>query len=637
LNLTRAGYGGPVAIRLAAPSRLRLTQRASDRVVNRTLFTMRRVNGITHAGPDRCWPMRRGLVAHAGSPTTLGSDWQRRSYLAWGVLACSVLLTVLAWDVASRSLRERVREQFVVQTEQIAHAIHHRMLEYEAALRGVTALFVASDDVTRDDFRRYFNHLELERLFPGIQGVGFARMTTADELRALTEHVRGEGHWSFAVRPPGTRELYTPIIYLEPFAGRNMRAFGFDMFSEPVRREAMLRALRTRRPATSGVVTLVQETEFDRQSGFLMYLPVFRRSESVGKEDAEKLHGYVYAPFRARDLMLGILGRLPNEIDYAITDGESAKLLFDTRTGMPARASKSALTRTKSIDVTGRRWRLHFWARAGFGHSLADHEPLGVLVAGIIINLLLFYIIGSSTTLQRRAHQLAEEMTQAVTASHAREHEQMRASLREKETLLKEIHHRVKNNLQLVSSLLSLQTNQLTDERTLAPLRHSQQRVSAMAALHEFLYQSHDFSRVDTNAYLSHLVAMLSEVYQPASGMALKVEIEHIALDIDRAIACGLILNELVSNAFKHAFTQARRGHLRVALHATESEVTMEVEDDGPGFDSALIDELPSTLGLQLVRLLTEQLRGTLTVTTERGVLFSIRFPWQSSGRSHGS
>lgn len=573
----------------------------------------------------------------------LGSDWKLKTYVSWVALGCSVLLTALAWNVTSRSVDNRVREQFVVRTDQIGHAIRHRMREYEAALHGVGALFVASDKVTRHDFRAYLEHLDLERLYPGIQGIGYAKLVEQGELDELVARVRSEGFPKFSVTPAGARDVYTPIVYLEPFTGRNLRAFGFDMYADPARRNAMQRAWKTGLPAASDVVTLVQETTRDVQQGVLIYLPVYPRSseEEGGMREASVPDGFVYSPFRARDLMVGILGGLPTDVDYSVTDRASGELLFDSRESRDGRespeedSSVASLERRKDIDVAGRTWRLQFSSRENFASFVSRLEPVGVLAAGITINLLLLYIVASSTSLRRRAHGLAEQMTEELTLSHTREQTQMLASLREKETLLKEIHHRVKNNLQVVSSLLSLQRNHTSDERAVEPLRQSQHRVLAMAALHEFLYQSQDLSRVDTRAYLTHLVSALAEAYQAGEKVELKLLLEDVPLDVDRAIPCGLITNELVSNAFKYAFSTKLHGELAVKLHQSDGQVLLEVHDDGPGLAPSLLEEVPATLGLQLVQLLTEQLGGTLTLIRTGGAHFRVCFPLER--RRHGT
>lgn len=201
------------------------------------------------------------------------------------------------------------------------------------------------------------------------------------------------------------------------------------------------------------------------------------------------------------------------------------------------------------------------------------------------------------------------------------------ASLQEKEILLREIHHRVKNNLQVVSSLFDLQAARRNDPEVQAMLRECRNRVRSMAAIHESLYQAHDLTRIDLHRYVSGLVDELVGSFGAASRVAVQVDIDQVLLDVDQAIPCGLIVNELVSNALKYAFAEGRRGRLIVGVSVGDDEVVLTVADDGPGLPPDLdVDDAPS-LGLRLVHSLVGQLRGRLDVARGRGASFAIAFP----------
>lgn len=206
--------------------------------------------------------------------------------------------------------------------------------------------------------------------------------------------------------------------------------------------------------------------------------------------------------------------------------------------------------------------------------------------------------------------------------------EQLRVALKEKEILLKEIHHRVKNNLQVISSLLSLQSSALKEPQLLHVFRESQQRVRAMALIHEKLYQSHDFAKVDFAEYVRSLVSHLFRVYAAPGGVALQTRVEDVFLRVDTALPCGLILNELVSNALKYAFPGGRAGTLQIELHADlRGQVQLQVKDDGIGFPPGLDFRETDSLGLQLVNTLIEQLHGTIELQSGAGSTFLLTFP----------
>ncbi len=204
----------------------------------------------------------------------------------------------------------------------------------------------------------------------------------------------------------------------------------------------------------------------------------------------------------------------------------------------------------------------------------------------------------------------------------------LQASLREKEVLLKEIHHRVKNNMQVISSMLRLQSNYIEDPKTLELFNESQNRVRSMALVHEQLYRSGDLSRIDFGNYVRSLTSQLARSYESKANITLQVEIEGITLGVDAGIPCGLIINELVSNAFKHAFRGRDSGTIWVRMWRRDQRVVLSVCDDGVGFPKEIDFRNTESLGLQLVTTLTDQLDGTIECESEgQGTEFVITFP----------
>jgi two-component sensor histidine kinase len=193
-------------------------------------------------------------------------------------------------------------------------------------------------------------------------------------------------------------------------------------------------------------------------------------------------------------------------------------------------------------------------------------------------------------------------------------------ALNQRDILLKEVHHRVKNNLQIVSSVLSLQQEGLEDKKASEALEESRRRVQALSLIHETLYQTSDFAEVDFGTYASHLVPEIIGSYPECNSVHVVVDVKNgfLALPVDQAIPMGLILSELASNAAKYAYTAGVPGELLVSLDCTDKQVQMRVEDDGPGFD------LPAArsrggLGLVLIEALTAQIKGTLKLETKDG------------------
>lgn len=214
-----------------------------------------------------------------------------------------------------------------------------------------------------------------------------------------------------------------------------------------------------------------------------------------------------------------------------------------------------------------------------------------------------------------------------ITA-HKRAEEEIRASLEEKTVLLKEVHHRVKNNLQIVISLLNLQSVRTKNTAALDTLQETGNRVRSMALLHETLYRSHNLAHVNFANYIENICSHLFRSYGPkAAHIKLEPHLEDVAIDLDRAVSCGLIINELVSNALKHGFPGGREGRIEVELRTTPQEqIVMRVADDGVGLPSGLDVHQTGTLGHQLVFMLVEKLRGAVEITRNHGVSFHITF-----------
>jgi hypothetical protein len=209
--------------------------------------------------------------------------------------------------------------------------------------------------------------------------------------------------------------------------------------------------------------------------------------------------------------------------------------------------------------------------------------------------------------------------------------EKLEASLREKELLLKEIHHRVKNNLQIISSLLSLQTASTMSEEASDMLIESQNRIKSMALIHEKLYMSSDFSCIDFKEYIDSLIGSLFRSYVTARDIRIVRDIGDVSLDIDAAIPCGLIINELITNSLKYAFKDSAGQELRVSLKAEDGVYTLVVGDDGIGLPPGLDFRNTPTLGLQLVVTLTGQLNGNIERLEGKGTTFKITFREKAS------
>ncbi len=225
-------------------------------------------------------------------------------------------------------------------------------------------------------------------------------------------------------------------------------------------------------------------------------------------------------------------------------------------------------------------------------------------------------------------HPLAAETSDARLRQAESVALESKRALAETETLLKEIHHRVKNNLQMASSLLQLQANKIQDAQVQAMLEESQYRLRSMALVHEQLYQSEDLGRIVLGDYIETLTSHLMNAHLPESErIDLKTDLGKVTLGIDAAIPCGLIINELLSNSLKHAFPENRTGEMSITCELSEdNEVQLDISDTGIGLPEGFDFRDPESLGLELVRLFVNQLNGEIALNAYQGTSFSIRF-----------
>ena len=196
--------------------------------------------------------------------------------LAALIVIPSLLLTLYATKISYDFIKERAEVKFEDETSETIEDILERLNQYEQALTSGVALFQSSNNVTRDEWKKFTTAMNIGERYPGFQGVGFAKILQPGEINEHISEIKREGFPDYKVWPEYTRSIYTSIIYLEPFDWRNQRAFGYDMSTNETRWKAMKRAGETGLTSITGKVTLVQETDSDIQAGFLMYVPLYR-------------------------------------------------------------------------------------------------------------------------------------------------------------------------------------------------------------------------------------------------------------------------------------------------------------------------------------------------------------------------
>lgn len=350
---------------------------------------------------------------------TRGSACARRWTGLTLILALSI--TYGLWSSARNAVERDRRAYFDLRVRDLRDDIEDRLENYRQVLYGTRGLFAASIAVERAEFHAFVSALALERRYPGVQGVGFSLIVPRESKTRHVDQVRRQGFPDYDIYPAGERAVYTSILYLEPFAGRNLRAFGYDMYSEPVRNQAMTLARDTDRIAVSGKVILVQETDEDVQAGFLMYLPVYRNdlSHDTLEQRRSAIVGWVYSPFRMNDLMRGIGGEQKADLQLEIFDGEQeaeASRLF----GSPANGTdESSLRTTQHVLISGHPWTLVIRTAPGFQSRLDATIPLVIAGTGTALSVILALLIGQFLS-RGRALALADLRARELQESEAR-------------------------------------------------------------------------------------------------------------------------------------------------------------------------------------------------------------------------
>lgn len=339
------------------------------------------------------------------------------------VFVLTLLVTFGAWSSATRNAEAQLREAFDYRTRDMTYGIDRRMLVYEQVLRGGQGFLRGAINPTRAEFAEYYQMQRLEQSFPGLEALAIATWLPPGSLARHEAQVQADGFPGYRVHPHAGAAPKSAVAHIEPFNARNLRAFGFDMYSDPVRRAAMDAARDSGQAAASGKVVLVQEGNDGTDSGFLMYLPVYRSGLLVDTVEQRRfaLLGWVYSPFRMNDLMRGVGGLAAPLLDVEIYDGDSAApaaLLY--RSPGTGEHGKPMFATTTRMLVAGRSWTVTTASSAALEATLDRDRPHLIAVTGFVLGGLVSLVVWLLAGSRRRALQLAQAMTLELRESHDR-------------------------------------------------------------------------------------------------------------------------------------------------------------------------------------------------------------------------
>ena len=566
--------------------------------------------------------------------------------LVWAFFLASLLLTLFA----SLHVKQRIEDDAVKQVsfayDEATLKIEERLNTYAQILRGGAGLFAASDTVTRSEWAAYVEKLHPDESVPGVQGIGFAQLIPPGQFDNHIKRIRREGFPNYSVRPPGERAITTSIIYLEPFRDRNLRAFGFDMFSEPIRRAAMEQARDSGNVALSGKVVLVQETAKDVQAGTLMYVPVYRNGAALKTTEQKQaaLIGWTYSPYRMNDLMTGILRQWESEdgqaIDLHIHDGTeatTASLLYDSKPDNIPNAS-ALFVQQRRISFNGRQWLLVFDYKVT-AVSLNYTSAWLSLIGGLIVSGLLLSLMLSTINIQSKATQIAdglvaklvehetalekktEELTR-INTELTRLGEVMAHHFQEPTRRMKSFAQRLLRRSELVNDADSRQSLEFIDQQS--------QRLSELVKdAQRYLALSHTAFGADGTANSSKLLHQW--IAKSEAGLLAAVEADIFFQDTLPTVRIAeKSLRELFDILFDNALRYRRperKLRIEVSASMTQSRAVFRFADNGSGiapeyreqvlgiFTRLVPNSIPGTgMGLALVRKIVQQTGGKVVI-----------------------
>jgi diguanylate cyclase len=342
----------------------------------------------------------------------------RHQSLPWLIFAISLLVTYLLWQNEQRHAAQDLQIGFDFTLRESTTRIEQRMTTYEQMLRGVQGLFSASDSIGRENFKSYVESLEPGADFSGGQGLGLAQVVVPAHKNWHTAALRREGFPDYAIKPEGERDMYAPIVQVEPLLGLSLALIGYDPYSDPVLRAAMEQARDSGTIAITGKVASAVEAGHAGQSGFLMYAPLYKKGMAHDTLAARRANiaGWAFAPVRMNDLMASLYGERTATTAIKIYDGvEMSKqtLMYESASDI-AEEKKSSLAAFEYIEIAGRTWTVAMRSQAGFeGRFGRDKSPL-IASVGMVLGLLLALLTRQLSTTRERALAIANGMTREL-------------------------------------------------------------------------------------------------------------------------------------------------------------------------------------------------------------------------------
>jgi two-component sensor histidine kinase/sensor domain CHASE-containing protein len=562
----------------------------------------------------------------------------RRQWVTVPVLLAVALVVVLAVRV-NRGEQSRLEASLRRRAETVTSALERGSDHYVQVVQSIADFDHAVGRVDRHAFEQFVKGALVDR---GIRALGWAPRLADGERADHEVNLREEGRGGYELQELGEggqlrrandRDEYYPLDLIEP-SGPHTRLLGLDLASLPAWRAAMDEAIHTGQ--TQAIIDAGLQGK-DR-SALVILAPVF-----VGPPtgEARRPDGFAVGICSLGALVnasLHVGGREGVNVALYQKDGDSKLLAYTTN---PEEAQRSYYGQPTSTSprIAGKSWVLQLFASSALLAGERSWQAWLVLASGVLfvawLEAFLLLMAGRTSKVEQVVAQRTRELesskreVEEQRAELARSNTELATALNAQEILMRELHHRVKNNLQVIASLFSLQARYIPDARSREIFEESRNRVFSIALAHEKLYRSKDLGRIDFSEYARNLVSHLHSNLGPSSAISVVTDIHEVTLPVETAIPCGLMINELVTNAFKHAFPAGRQGAIRVVLREVDVDPArwlVAVEDDGIGLPAQISLGKTDSLGLDLVSILATQIGAEVEVSRERGTSFRLTF-----------
>ncbi|HEY0427651.1 MAG TPA: CHASE domain-containing protein [Pyrinomonadaceae bacterium] len=586
--------------------------------------------------------------------------------LPYLVLAISIILSLGVTLLIYKNALSRDSIRFNNSVNRVQSAIENRLNLYIALLKGGRGFVESTDKLTREKFADYVKSIELEKNYAGVQGIGFNKVLTAAEREDLIKQMKYEGYADFKIFPEGEREIYQAIIYLEPYNERNRKVIGFDMSSEENRRQALFRARDLGAEALTAKVALLQESEQEKQAGFLLYLPIYKGAKipSTVDERRANLAGYIYSPFRAEDFLNEILVETSPEVAVKIYDNElKPENLLAQSAANDARqfeTEKDDAFHTKNnLDIAGRRWVVEYVPLP----ILAEQSNLRwvpvVFVLGVVCSFLLFGITYAESSSRAKIQKIAAELFELERQKQTLlEKEQGARLVAEQANMTKDefisvVSHELRTPLNAIAGWAKiLKTENLSENTKELALQKIEKNLRSQTKLVEELldYSQIISGKINLDAKQFDFSGVFESAFNEMEPKAHSKDIslvKHNQLNGQKIVGdrekIKIVVRNLISNAIK--FTPAG-GKIEVDVEEKNQTIEMTVKDTGRGisreflphiFDRFRQDDGSTTrfygglgLGLAISEHIVKLHKGSIEAYSEgkeKGSIFIVKIP----------